>query len=151
MKFLSPRCCVLWGWSLLFAEWVGPVCSGWKWTWPRQLLARSRLRASPPRSSASCTPASPSRSWALGPSKTGTGCWSRCRGPDHAPRRRTSLRISPPPWIKFKKNTQRKGYLQRRRYRYDLLSSTEVTGSVSDVWQRQRCIILALCFSWLSR
>ena len=41
--------------------------------------------ASPPRSSACGTRASPSHSWGRGPSRTGRGCWSRCTGQAHAP------------------------------------------------------------------
>lgn len=54
-------------------------------------------------------------------------------------------------FIKIKiKSSQRKVGVQRRRYRYDLFSSTAVTGSVSDAGQR-RCIALALFFYSLSR
>lgn len=35
------------------------------------------------------------------------------------------------------------------RYRYERRSSAEVTGSMSDVTQRQRCIVLALSLSYL--
>lgn len=68
-----------------------PSCSDSKWTSPRRLLSRSPWRASPPRSSVSGTPACPSRSWGPGPSTRGRGCWSRCTGWDHVPRRPTSL------------------------------------------------------------
>ena len=69
----------------------GPFCSGWRWTWHRLRLSRCPWRAIPLRSSASYTPAFPSRSWAPVPSTTGRGYLSRCREQVHARPRRTFL------------------------------------------------------------
>lgn len=86
-----PHCCVPSGWSWCAVGWFGLSCSGWRWTSRLRRPCRSPWPASLPHSSASCTRASPSRSGARDPSRTGTGCWSRCTGQDRAPLPQTYL------------------------------------------------------------
>lgn len=87
-----PHCCVPSGWSWCAVGCFGLSCSGWRWMSRPRRPCRSPWPASLPHSSASCTRASPSRCGARDPSRTGTGCWSRCTGRDRAPLPQTYLR-----------------------------------------------------------
>ena len=84
-KARSPHYCGLAGWSWFSVECFCPGDSGWRWRSPQLRRAHCPWPASPPRSSACGTRASPSHSWGHGPSRTGRGCWSRCTGQAHAP------------------------------------------------------------------
>lgn len=81
----SPRYCGPAGWSLFSVACFCPCGSGSRWRSPRQRPGRCPWPTSPPHSSACGTPASPSHSWEHAPSRTGRGCWSRCKGQAHVP------------------------------------------------------------------
>lgn len=85
MDSYNSHCCGLAGWSL-FSVVYSYLCdsdSRWKSLPPH--LAHCLWPTIPLHSSAFCTQVSPSHSWEHAPSRTGRGCWNRCKAQAHVP------------------------------------------------------------------